>query len=149
MIAPGLVQPADLAAAGLAHWSVRTISGTSGRRWWSAIIRLFVTCRVDLPLVHGPMDQHSWHFFWLVLGPEARVDRNAFIEGLIAREVGFSVHYKPLHHMTYYKERYGLTAEGFPQAERHWRGCVSLPLYPSMTDEEVSYVIRTVQELLG
>jgi len=104
---------------------------------------------VDLPLVHGPMDHHSWHFFWLVLGPEARMDRNAFIEGLVAREVGFSVHYKPLHHMTYYRERYGLKAEGFPQAERHWRGCVSLPLYPSMTDEEVAYVIRTVQELLG
>ena len=104
---------------------------------------------VDLPLVHGRMDHHSWHFFWLVLGPEARMDRIALIEGLIAREVGFSVHYKPLHHMTYYKERYGLTVEGFPQAERHWRGCVSLPLYSSMTDEEVAYVIRTVQELLG
>lgn len=104
---------------------------------------------VDLPLVHGPAEDHSWHFFWLVLGPGARRNREEFIEGLIAREIGFSVHYKPLHQMTYYKERYQLRAEDFPDAERHWRGCVSLPLYPSMTHDEVDYVIRAVRELLS
>lgn len=104
---------------------------------------------VDLPRVHGAMDHHAWHFFWLVLGPKAKLDRNAFIEGLMAREIGFSVHYKPLHHMTYYKERYGLKAEDFPHAERHWRGCVSLPLYPSMSEAEVSYVIDSVLALLN
>lgn len=104
---------------------------------------------VDLPIVHCPPEDHAWHFFWLVLTPEARLNRDAFIEGLIAREIGFSVHYKPLHHMTYYKERYQLRAEDFPNAERHWRGCVSLPLYPGMTDAEVEYVIQAVRELLG
>jgi len=104
---------------------------------------------VDLPVVHGQMKHHSWHFFWLVLRPEAKLGRNAFIEGLIGKGIGFSVHYKPLHHMTYYKERYRLSPNDFPQSERHWRGCVSLPLSPSMSEEEVAYVIRAVRDLLG
>jgi dTDP-4-amino-4,6-dideoxygalactose transaminase len=68
---------------------------------------------------------------------------------LIAREIGFSVHYKPLHRMTYYRDRYLLRPADFPNAERHWRGCVSLPLYPGMTDAELDYVVRAVRELLS
>ena len=104
---------------------------------------------VDLPLVHGPVEDHSWHFFWLVLGPEARQNRDDFIAGLMERSIGFSVHYKPLHHMTYYRDRYQLEAAQFPNAERHWRGCVSLPLFPSMEDSEMEYVIEAVRKLLG
>lgn len=104
---------------------------------------------VDLPLVHGAPADHSWHLFWLVLGPGSRMDRNAFIEGLIANGIGFSVHYKPLHHMTYYRDRYHLRPEDYPNTEKHWRGCVSLPIFASMTDEEVEYVIQAVHELLA
>jgi dTDP-4-amino-4,6-dideoxygalactose transaminase len=104
---------------------------------------------VDLPQVACAPEDHSWHFFWLVLGQEALLNRDAFIEGLIARGIGFSVHYKPLHHMTYYKERYNLRPSDFPNAERHWRGCVSLPLYSSMSEDEMDRVIRAVRELLA
>lgn len=104
---------------------------------------------VDLPRIHCVPEDHAWHFFWIVLRPEACLDRNAFIEGLIARDIGFSVHYKPLHHMTYYRERYQLRAEDYQHAERHWRGCVSLPLYPGMSPAEQDYVIEAVRTLLG
>jgi dTDP-4-amino-4,6-dideoxygalactose transaminase len=104
---------------------------------------------VDLPRIACALEDHSWHFFWLVLQPEARLSRDAFIEGLIAREIGFSVHYKPLHRMTYYRDHYQLRPADFPNAERHWRGCVSLPLYPGMTDAELDYVVRAVRELLS
>ena len=67
----------------------------------------------------------------------------------MAREIGFSVHYKPLHHMTYYKESYQLRSEDFPNVERHWRGCVSLPLYPGMTDAELDYIIHEARSLLS
>jgi len=104
---------------------------------------------VDLPVVHGAAEDHAWHFFWLVLGSKARRNRNAFIDGLIERGIGFSVHYRPLHHMTYYRDRYRLEARRFPNAERHWQGCVTLPVFPSMTAEELEYVTGVVRELLG
>ena len=103
---------------------------------------------IDLPLVHGALEDHAWHIFWLVLRQDADLDRAAFIDKLIAREIGFSVHYKPLHRMTYYRERYQLCAENFPNAERHWKGCVSLPLYASMTDEELEYVCDQISDIL-
>jgi dTDP-4-amino-4,6-dideoxygalactose transaminase len=102
----------------------------------------------DLPLVHCAHMDHAWHFFHTILTPRAKMNRNQFIEFLMENDIGFSVHYKPLHHMTYYKERYTLRPEDFPNTERHWKGCVSLPLYPSMTEQESDRVIEVVRKAL-
>lgn len=104
---------------------------------------------VDVPLVHFSHSDHAWHLFWLVLGPDAKMSRDVFIEYLMKHGVGFSVHYKPLHRMTYYQRRYSLLPVDFPNSERHWQGCVSLPLFPSMTEEEVGYVIKVVRAALA
>ncbi len=103
---------------------------------------------LELPHSHVPAVDHAWHLFPLVLNERAALDRNRFIEALGAQGVGTSVHYKPLHRMTYYRERYQLRPEEFPNAERIWRGCVTLPLYAGMTPAELDYVIRAVRELL-
>lgn len=103
---------------------------------------------LDLPGVRVPMADHAWHLFPVVLNEHARVRRDVFIERLAARGIGTSVHYKPLHRMTYYRERYGLQPESFPGAERLWRGNVSLPLYPSMSGDEIAQVIEAVREVL-
>jgi dTDP-4-amino-4,6-dideoxygalactose transaminase len=62
--------------------------------------------------------------------------------------IGTSVHYKPLHRMTYYHERYHLNEQDFPNAEKHWRGCVSLPIYPGLSNEELAYVVGEVKRNL-
>lgn len=100
---------------------------------------------IDLPVCKGPMDNHSWHLFWIVLNADSRIARNAFIEKLNQAGIGTSVHYKPLHRMTYYLERYGLKPEDYPNAERHWCGCVSLPVYPSLSNEELMYIGETIK----
>lgn len=103
---------------------------------------------LDLPTCVGPPEDHSWHLFWIVLNEKSRVERNRFIELMAEAGIGTSVHYKPLHRMTYYRNRYGLHAEDFPNAERHWRGCVSLPVYPSLMSRELEYVCATVRRIL-
>jgi dTDP-4-amino-4,6-dideoxygalactose transaminase len=104
---------------------------------------------VDLPVVHGSLDDHSCHLFWLVLKESAPVTRNRLIELLGEAGIGTSVHYKPLHRMTYYRERYQLNEKCFPNAERHWRGCLSLPMYPGLSNEELEYVVAAVRRALG
>ncbi len=104
---------------------------------------------LDLPVCNGPITDHSWHLFWVVLNEKSRLDRNFFIEQLNEAGVGTSVHYKPLHRMKYYCERYKLTPESFPNAERHWKGCVTLPVYPSLSDDELGYVCATIKMLLA
>lgn len=104
---------------------------------------------VDLPVCNGDMVAHSWHLFWIVLNTDARIERNSFIDRLNEAGVGTSVHYKPLHRMTYYRERYGLKSEDYPNAERHWQGCVSLPVYPGLGDAECRYVCETIGDVLA
>ena len=51
--------------------------------------------------------------------------------------------------MSYYRDRYRLRAADFPEAERIWKGCLALPIYPSLNDEEVDRVCQTIREILG
>jgi len=103
---------------------------------------------LDLPVYRGPAQDHSWHLFWVVLNEKSPLDRDTFIARLNEAGIGTSVHYKPLHRMTYYRERYGLRPEDYPAAERHWRGVVTLPVYPSLLDDDLAYVCRTIITLL-
>jgi dTDP-4-amino-4,6-dideoxygalactose transaminase len=93
-------------------------------------------------------DGHAWHLFIVRLRHEAlSIDRDRFIEELQARRIGVSVHFIPLHLMSYYRETYGHRPEDFPIALECYRACVSLPLYPSMTDEEVGRVVAAVSDV--
>lgn len=103
---------------------------------------------IDLPLIHIPMEDHAWHLFPLVLNAKAKISRNQFIEKMMEAGIGTSVHYKPLHQMSYYRERYKLKAEDYPNAERTWHGNVSLPLYPFMEQDDLAYICQTIQTIL-
>jgi dTDP-4-amino-4,6-dideoxygalactose transaminase len=104
---------------------------------------------LDLPVCHVAMVDHSWHLFPVIIKPEAPVTRNEFIEQMAKEGIGTSVHYKPLHRMTYYKETYALTPEDFPNTEKIWKGTVSLPIYPGLTDTELSFICGTINKILG
>jgi dTDP-4-amino-4,6-dideoxygalactose transaminase len=102
----------------------------------------------DLPLSHIPFEDHAWHLFAIVLNDKAPVDRNNFIEAMAEAGIGTSVHYKPLHQMSYYKKRYSLQAGDYPNAEKTWLGNVSLPIYPYMTEDDLSYICLTIRQIL-
>jgi dTDP-4-amino-4,6-dideoxygalactose transaminase len=104
---------------------------------------------IDLPRVREGMADHAWHLFSIVLNERSRVPRNRFIELMAEKGIGTSVHYKPLHRMTYYKERYGLRPEDFPNAERIWKGCVSLPIYPTLRDDELGFICDSIRNILA
>lgn len=104
---------------------------------------------IDLPVCNGSMENHSWHLFPIIIRPEARVSRNEFIQLMAKEGIGTSVHYKPLHRMTYYKETYNLNPEDFPNTERIWNGTVSLPIYPELSDENLKYICQTIKGILS
>lgn len=104
---------------------------------------------IDLPITYGSFEDHSWHLFPIVLNEKSPINRNKFIELMSENGIGTSVHYKPLHQMTYYKEKYNLQPEQFPNAEKTWKGNVSLPIYPFMTEEELEYISETIHEILS
>lgn len=103
---------------------------------------------LDLPLCRGAREDHSWHLFGVVLNETASVSRDQLIERLNEAGIGTSVHYKPLHRMTYYRDRYQLIPENYPNAERHWRGIVSLPIYPGLLEAELARVCAAIKNNL-
>lgn len=76
-------------------------------------------------------------------------DRDRVLSELGKRGVGVAVNYRAIHLRKYYMERFGYKAGMFPVAERIGDMTVSLPLYPSLTDEEADYVIDCVREVVG
>lgn len=103
---------------------------------------------IDLPICNGKLEDHAWHLFPIVLNDKSAISRNEFIEKMSEQGVGTSVHYKPIHQLTYYKERYNLVKEDYPNAQLTWIGNVSLPLYPYMTVEELQYVVDAIKRIL-
>jgi dTDP-4-amino-4,6-dideoxygalactose transaminase len=104
---------------------------------------------LDCPAFAPPGSLHSWHMFPIRVHDTARADRDELIAALTAQNIGTSVHYRPLHEMTYWKERYHCESGDFAVASRYFAGAVTLPLFPGMTDAEVDRVAAAVRETLG
>jgi UDP-4-amino-4,6-dideoxy-N-acetyl-beta-L-altrosamine transaminase len=103
---------------------------------------------IQTPVVNEDI-RHAWHLYVIQLDLERlTLDRAQFIEALRARNVGTSVHFIPVHLHPYYRERFGYQRGDLPNAERAYDRILSLPLYPTMTEEDVAYVIRAVTEIV-
>ncbi len=90
----------------------------------------------------------SWHLYILRLHLERlRIDRQEFVKELNERGIGTSVHFIPLHLQPFYQTAFGYREGDLPQAEREYQRCLSLPIYPGMTDDEVQYVVDTVKNV--
>lgn len=90
----------------------------------------------------------SWHLYVVRLRTEhLRISRDAFVRELAQAGVSVSVHFIPLHLHPFYQKTYGYRKGDLPVAEGFYHRCLSLPIYPGMTEEEVQYVISTVIEV--
>jgi len=92
--------------------------------------------------------QHAWHLYPVRLTAQAPLARDRLIELLAERGIGTSVHYIPLHRQPYWRERYQLRPERFPNAEASYHALLTLPLYTRMSDADQARVIATLTELL-
>lgn len=95
---------------------------------------------VSLPSVRAGEDSHVWHLF--VVRVPGRV---AFQQRLLDRGVHTAIHY-PIapHHQPAYAQSLGHLK--FPLTEAIHREVVSLPVSPVMSDDEVAYVVRSVNQ---
>jgi dTDP-4-amino-4,6-dideoxygalactose transaminase len=101
---------------------------------------------LELPPEGENDSDHSWHLYILRLRPGMlTVNRNQLIEQLKRRGVGTSVHFIPLHLHPFYSRAYGYQRGDFPRAEDAYARCLSLPIFPDMTEEEIEHVIRSVE----
>jgi pyridoxal phosphate-dependent aminotransferase EpsN len=101
------------------------------------------------PLEVGDSLDHAWHLFVIKLDLDRlTVDRTQFIRLMKEAGVGASIHFKPLHLHSFYRDRYALDPADFPVATDSYRRIVSLPIFPSMRASQVDRVIEVLTSIV-
>ncbi|MBV1788873.1 UDP-4-amino-4,6-dideoxy-N-acetyl-beta-L-altrosamine transaminase [Marinobacterium sp. D7] len=99
-----------------------------------------------LPLVlpprgNEPETSSCWHLYLIRLEePELRL---ALYQYLHKHGIGVQVHYIPIHFQPDYRQL-GFEYGQFPQSENYYERCLTLPLYPDLTDAEQMYVVERI-----
>lgn len=94
--------------------------------------------------------RHAWHIYALRLNLEQlQLDRAQFIAELRRKKIGASVHFIPIQLHSFFKKWAELPENQCPRSLELYPRLVSLPLYPAMTEQEVSYVARSVIEIVN
>lgn len=86
----------------------------------------------------GYIDGHAYHLYIIEVD-----DRLGLYNHLRSKNIFAQVHYIPVHLMPYYRER-GYKEGDYPNAEKYYSRCLSLPMFPTLTKEEQEYVIDSV-----
>ncbi len=97
----------------------------------------------------GYASRHSWHLYVIRIHESAGVDRDEFRRRLRERNIGTGLHYPAVHELTYYRRRYPDAGRSLPVTSAVARSVVSLPLFPTLTDDDVDSVIVAVREALA
>ena len=93
--------------------------------------------------------KHAHHLYVIVIKTEnLKVSRDEVLNEIQKRGIGVAVHFRSLHLQPFFKQHFNYKKGMFPQAEYLSDRVISLPLYPKMTDEDVSRVIETVLGVL-
>jgi UDP-4-amino-4,6-dideoxy-N-acetyl-beta-L-altrosamine transaminase len=103
------------------------------------------------PLVSGPTApsdcEPAWHLCVIRIDFQAaRTDRATLMAKLRGKGIGTQVHYIPVHQQPYYRQRYGNLS--LPGANAYYERCLSLPLFPAMTDGDVDRVVAALAHAL-
>ena len=103
----------------------------------------------DLPVEREGCES-AWHLYPLRLKlNKILVSRDRFIEELRKRNIGTSVHFIAVHTFSYYRDKYGYTAEDFPIAYGESERLVTIPLHPGLSDGDVGDIVGAVGEIIS
>jgi dTDP-4-amino-4,6-dideoxygalactose transaminase len=99
------------------------------------------------PLARDPRDRHSLHLYVVRIDPEiAGADRDTYQHALAEENIGTSIHFLPVHRLTYYREHFPDQPE-LPIAERAGREVLSLPISPAHTDADIADAIQALRRV--
>lgn len=125
------------AALGISQLS-RADQGIERRRAIAAKYNTAFTGKEYIKGQSGNIDGHAYHLY--VIEVEDRVGLYNYLR---EQKIFAQIHYIPCHLMPYYREL-GWKENDMPLAEQYYKHCISLPMYPTLTDEEQSFVIDTI-----
>lgn len=118
----------------------RADKGLSRRR---EIAKKYFEAFHNKPFVKGQSGYVSGHAYHLyIVEVEDRLNLYNYLK---ENKIFAQVHYIPCHLMPYYRE-FGWKEGDMPNAERYYKHCLSLPMYPTLSTDEQEYVINKINE---
>lgn len=147
VVAPGFkYNMTDLASAlGIVQFNRQPEMHAKRQRIAEHYSSQFADLPVLLPAPAPPGDLHSWHLYMIRLTDDAPVDRDAFIAKMGNLGIGTSVHYTPMHMLSYWRNCYELTDDRFPVATEAFHRIVSIPIHSALTDSDVERIVDGVR----
>lgn len=129
----------DIQAALALSQLKRAESGIKRRREIAAIYKENFEDASFLKGQSGVISGHAYHLYVI----EVKKNRDELFNYLRSLNIIVQIHYIPVHLMPYYQQ-FGWEEGDFPEAERYYKHCISLPIYPTLTPEEQAYVINEI-----
>ena len=103
--------------------------------------------RISLPFSNYTKEKPSYHIFPILLSEE--VSREKFMEDLKQKGIQTSIYYPPIHLFSNYRKMFGFKGGTLPKTEFIGEHEVTLPLYPSMSVEDVKYIVACIGDILN
>ncbi|OGJ60203.1 UDP-4-amino-4,6-dideoxy-N-acetyl-beta-L-altrosamine transaminase [Candidatus Peribacteria bacterium RIFCSPHIGHO2_01_FULL_51_9] len=101
-----------------------------------------------LPPLDREGEQSSWHLYPIRLAPAIAHRRDAVLAALRKKGIGAQVHYLPVYLHLYY-ERLGYKKGLCPKAEEFAASEISIPLFPGITKEQQTFIVRQLRSVLS
>jgi UDP-4-amino-4,6-dideoxy-N-acetyl-beta-L-altrosamine transaminase len=104
---------------------------------------------ITLPAVR-PGINPAWHLYPIRLNlGKLTADRAQVFRALRAENIGVNVHYIPVHHHPYYRDRFGYRGGEFPVAEDAYERLISLPMFHGMSEQDIEDVVHALRKVIG
>lgn len=92
----------------------------------------------------------SYYCLSVLLSDRLAAKRFDIVAYLRSKGVGTSVYYpKPVPHMTYYRDKYGIGESAFPNALRISEHSISLPVGPHLNEDDMCYIAATLKDAVA
>ncbi|MBK9737004.1 MAG: DegT/DnrJ/EryC1/StrS family aminotransferase [Saprospiraceae bacterium] len=88
----------------------------------------------------------NWHLFNILV---AKDDKSFLLEALDAEGIGVNIHYNPLHINSYYNRICEFDPDKLKGSVEFFNRLIRIPIYPTLTDEQINLVIKAVIKLFG
>ena len=99
------------------------------------------------PLTRDDRDVHALHLYVVRVDPEtAGATRDEYQRALAEENIATSIHFLPVHKLTYYRERFS-AQPALPVAERAGDEILSLPLSPAHSDDDIADAVAALRRV--
>lgn len=116
------------------------------------IAKRYNTLLTDLPISlpwQHPDSYSAYHLYVIRLNlDKIQVTHRQVFEALRSKDIMVNLHYIPVHTQPYY-QKMGFKIGDYPEAEQYYREAISIPMHPTLTEQEQDFVVQSIREAVG